>query len=251
MSHPIFARVIGKARRTLGLEEFTNLRRWVVELDDVGELKKVFGWEHDPVLDDPTIHEFASIEDVNGRRVRDAECIGAVVRNSNPSVCLEIGTAQGHTTALMAVNAPQARVYTVNIPPEEIEAGEGGELVTAAFSREEIGRYYRERGLTNVEQILANTARWEPEVGTIDVAFVDGCHDTEFVYNDTRKILAHTRAGSFVLWHDFHPGLVEKKGWIRDVCLGVEKLYSTGLLTGPLFHVRNSWLGIYRVGGVD
>src|SRR3712207_6748767 len=138
MSHPLVTRVIGKARRTLGLEEFINLRRWVVELDDVGELKKIFGWRDDPVLDDPAIHEFASLEDVNGRRVRDAECIGTIVRNTNPSVCLEIGTAEGHTTALMAVNAPQARVYTVNIPPEEIESGEGGTLVTAAFAREQI-----------------------------------------------------------------------------------------------------------------
>ena len=244
------ARIIGKARRTLGLEEFTHLRREVVELDDLDELKKVFGWQLDPVLDDPSIYEFESIEDINQRRVRDAECIGAVVRNTDPKVCLEIGTAEGHATALMAVNAPQARVYTVNIPPEEIESGEGGTLTTVAFERERIGSYYRERGLSNVEQILANTARWEPEVGTIDVAFVDGCHDTEFVYNDTRKILKHTRPGSFVLWHDFHPGFVEKRDWIREVCLGVERLYASGLLAGPLFHVRNSWLGIYRVGGV-
>lgn len=244
-------RVRFKARRFLEVEdELACLRAAVVELDDVDELKKLFGWKLEPILDDPSIHDFESIEDINRRRIHDAECLGTVVRNANPAVCLEIGTAEGHATALMAANAPQARIYTVNIPPEEIERGEGGKHTTVAFSRERIGCYYRERGLTNVEQIFANTARWEPNIGTIDVAFVDGCHDSDFVYNDTRKILKHTRPGSFILWHDFNLALTEKRDWIRDVCVGVERLYRAGLLSGPLFHVRNSWLGISRIGGV-
>jgi hypothetical protein len=228
-------------------DELANLRRTVVELDDVAELRKVFGWKLEPVLDDPSIHEFESLVDINMRRVRDAECIGTVVRNTNPSVCLEIGTAQGHSTALMAVNAPQARIYTVNIPPEEVSSGEGGVLTTAAFEREEIGSYYRARNLTNVEQILANTARWEPDIGTIDIGLVDGCHDTEFVYNDSRKILGNMKPGSFLLWHDFNLELVDRKDWIREVCLGVQKLLETSLIFDSVFHVRNSWVGIYRV----
>jgi predicted O-methyltransferase YrrM len=228
-------------------DELARLRLAVVELDNVEELKKVFGWKLDPVLDDDSIYEFDSLEDVNLRRVRDAECIGTIVRNVSPSVCVDIGTAEGHSAALMAVNAPQARVVTVNIPPEEIHSGAGGVLTTVAFERDRIGSYYRGRGLSNVEQVLANTATWEPNVGSIDVALVDGCHDTEFVFNDSRKVLAHMSPGSFLLWHDFHPGLVAQKGWIREVCLGVEKLLAAWLVRGQIFHVRNSWLGIYRV----
>lgn len=174
-----------KVRRLLGMEKFVHLQHAVIELNDVGELRKVFGWQLEPILDDPTIYDFEYIEDVNQRRIRDAECLGTVVRNTNPAICLDIGTGVGHSAALMAVNAPQAQVYTVNIPPEEALSGEGGKLITEALERKKIGSYYRERKLTNITQILANTAHWEPEIGTTDVAFVDGCHDTEFVYNDT------------------------------------------------------------------
>jgi hypothetical protein len=115
------------------------------------------------------------------------------------------------------------------------------------LERKKIGDYYRRRNLTNIKQILANTARWEPDIGSIDVAFIDGCHDTEFVYNDTRKILKHAKSGSFILWHDFNPDLVRKYHWIHSVCRGVEKLFADGLVSGRVFHVRDSWIGVYRI----
>src|ERR1700744_5653949 len=107
----------------------------------------------------------------------------------------------------MAENAPQAQLFTVNIPPEEIVAGEGGRLTTVAIEKERIGHIYRERGCKNVTQIYANTLHWQPDIGTIDVAFVDGCHDTEFVISDTARIVPHMRKGGFVLWHDCNVGL--------------------------------------------
>jgi len=240
-------RIRSKARRFLGVDKFVHLQHAVIKLNDVGELRKVFGWQLEPILDDPTIHDFDYIEDVNQRCIRDAECLGTVVRNVNPAVCLDIGTGCGHSAALMAVNAPQTQVHTVNIPPEEALSGEGGKLITDALQRKKIGSYYRDRNLANITQILANTAKWEPDIGTINVAFIDGCHDTEFVYNDTRKILKHVKPGSFVLWHDFNLELVYKYQWIRSVCLGVEKLFLDGLLSGRVFHVRDSWVGVYRV----
>jgi predicted O-methyltransferase YrrM len=169
------------------------------------------------------------------------------MRNANPKTALEIGTSTGLATVLMAVNAPNARIFTVNISPEEIASGEGGKLTTIALEREKIGIEYRDRGLTNVTQIYANTAKWEPDIDRIDVAFIDGSHDTDFVVNDTEKVLRHMGSGSFVLWHDFNLELVDKYAWIRSVCLGVEKLYERGLLSGRVFHVRDSWTGVYRV----
>lgn len=236
-----------RLRKFLGIDTFGHLDRSVIELNDIRELKKAMGWTKNPVIDDPEIEVFDSIVDVNERRIRDAECIGTVLCNTDPSVVLEIGTAEGRTTALMAINAPEAQVYTMNIPPEELFAGKGGELTTIALEREKIGSYYRELRLKNITQLLVNSAEWEPCIGPIDVALVDGCHDTEFVYNDTRKILKVVKAGSFVLWHDFEPGLINKFQWIRSVCLGVEKLFEVGLLNGNIFHVKDSWLGIYKV----
>lgn len=243
----LFGRVRYAIQQFTRQENLTYLRRHVIELNNTRELQKVFGWQQEPTMDDPSIYAFEYIEDVNGRRLRDAESLGTVVRNANPSICLEIGTAEGHSAALMAINAPQARIFSVNIPPEEIVSGKGGKLTTIALEREKIGSYYRERGLVNITQILANTATWKPNIGTIDIAFVDGCHDARFVYNDTCKVLKHMKPGSFVLWHDFNLELVHKYESIKSVCWGVEKLFAHGLLRGRVFHLRDSWVGIYRV----
>lgn len=237
----------GEIARYFQFEAFPNLQTSLIELNNYQELKKVFGWTKDPVMDRSDIHDFDYVEDVNERRIRDAESLATVMHNADPGIALEIGTANGMATVLMSVNAPESRIYTVNISPEEIHAGRGGELTTVAMERENIGIAFRKRELANITQILANTATWNPEFGTIDVAFIDGCHDTEFVYNDTRKILKHMKPGGYILWHDFNLDLVKKYHWINSVCLGVEKLYRDGLINGRIFHIRDSWVGIYRV----
>lgn len=233
--------------RTLLPDDLPCLERQVIELNSVSELMKLFSWRRQPLLDRPDVHDFQYVEDANERRLRDAETLATVMGNAAADVALEIGTATGIGTVLMAINAPAATVYTVNIPPDEIASGAGGRLTTKALSVDEIGRAYRERGLGNVVQILANTANWEPEIGTIDVAFIDGCHDTNFVVRDTRKVLDHMRPGGFILWHDFNPALAKKFEWIGSVCNGVEQLCRKGVIRGRILHVRDSWIGVYRV----
>jgi predicted O-methyltransferase YrrM len=227
------------------MRPLSRVRGNTLEVRDYAALKKVFGWTVDPVLDAPHLHDFDYLPDLNDRRLRDMEVLLGVCCNTSPKTIVEIGTASGETTALIAKHAPTAMVHTVNIPPEEI--AEGGTFVTSGFSRDIIGSAYRAQGLANISQIFANTATWEPDTGPIDVAFIDGCHDADFVYNDTRKVLAHMRSGSFVLWHDFHPGLVEQYDWIRAVCLGVERLYDEKVIDGRILHLRDSWVGLYRV----
>ncbi len=227
-----------------------HVRRNTLEVRDLACLKLAMGWWHDPRLEGVEhLHRFDYLEDLNDRRVRDAEVICSACCNGEPKTILEIGTAAGETTALMAKHAPHAIVHTLNIPPEEI--ADGGKAVTYAPARDEIGRAYREAGCTNVRQILANTATWSPQRepfdGPIDVAFIDGCHDADFVYSDTRKILGRCRPGSLILWHDFAPQLAHQYDWIASVCAGVERLYRDGLIRGRILHLQDSWVGLYRV----
>jgi predicted O-methyltransferase YrrM len=224
---------------------FAHLDANVLQIRNIAYLKKALQWSNDPLLEGDYLHEFTYLEDLNDRRLRDAEVLGGACCNGNPKVILEIGTSHGRTTALMAQNAPGGTVYTVNIPPEEI--AQGGRNVTFAPSREAIGQCYRAKNLPNVRQIFANTANWEPDFGPIDVAFIDGCHDADFVYHDTRKILKRCRPGSLVIWHDFNPDLARVYGWINDVCTGVERLYADRLLKGKILHLQDSWTGLYVV----
>jgi hypothetical protein len=227
-------------------ERYHHLSKYVIELNSVEELRKVFGWKEAGVLDRPDIRDFENVEDVNERRIRDAEVISTVMRNVKPKTALEIGTADGLTTVLMTVNSPESHVYTVNIPPAEVRSGKGGKFVTGAWEMDRIGKSYKDRGLKNITQILENTATWKPDIGTINVSFIDGCHDTKFVYNDTRKVLKHCPQGGFVLWHDFNIRLVRKYKWIGAVCRGVELLIRNGYINGRIFLVKDSWVGVYK-----
>jgi hypothetical protein len=240
-------KIISQVNKIISGERFPFLTRNVFELNTLHEAKKVFQWTYDPLITDPIIFDYTHFEDINERRIRDAESLGLVMRNTNPKVALEIGTAEGHSTALMAENAPHSKIYTVNISPEEIESGKGGVLTTGAFEQEKIGSYYRSKNFQNIFQIFANTATWDPDIGTIDVAFIDGCHDADFVYNDTKKIVKNMKSGSFILWHDFNIGFTKKFGWIDSVCQGVEWLYQDKIIEGPIFQIRDSWVGIHRV----
>jgi len=239
-----------KLKKYLNLDDinpFPNLRHSVIELNNYQELKKVFGWNKDPIMDRPDIYNYQYIEDVNERRIRDAECLATTMHNVNPLTALEIGTSDGMGTLLMSVNAPGSKIYTVNILPEDIQSGKGGVFTNVAPSKDEIGIAYREREINNITQIFANTADWEPDVGNIDLAFIDGCHDAEFVYNDSKKVIKHMKPGSFILWHDFNLELVKKHLWIYSVCQGVERLYKEGLINGRIFHVKDSWIGVFQI----
>lgn len=215
------------------------------EVGSACEMKRICGWELDPVLEGDHLEAVEGLPDLNARRMRDAEVIGLACRNEARRIALEIGTSAGRTTALMALNAPQATVYTVDIPPDD--AGPHGKLITHTLPPDQVGRYWRERGLRNVVQVLADTARWDPDFAPIDVAFIDGCHDAEYVYRDSRLVLERARPGTVILWHDFAPELMRQHPWIAQVCEGVERLFCEGRLRGPVLHLRDSWVGLHRV----
>jgi len=222
-----------------------RVRANMLTVRDFRSLKRAMGWVKDPILDDDYLYQFENLTDLNDRRIRDAEVLGGACVNGDPKILLEIGTARGEGTAVMAKNAPSGTVYTVNILPEEI--AEGGKVISYAPSRDEIGKYYRDQGLTNVVQIFANTLHWEPDFGPVDVAFIDGCHDASFVYGDTKKVLKKCRSGSIIVWHDFAPELTDAYPFLKDVLRGVEFLYKEKLLRGRILHLQDSFMGVYRV----
>ena len=222
-----------------------SLERQLITVRDLPALQQALGWELAPLLGEAYLHEYHYPEDANHRRLRDGEAIATACRNAGKAHLVEIGTSTGQTTALMARNAPTATVHTVNIPPEEIQAG--GRLTTFAPSRDEIGSFYRAAGLTNIRQIFANTATWQPDIPRIDVAFIDGCHDFEFVVNDTLKLLTRCTPGSVLLWHDFNPQLAYRFPWIAEVVDALDWLYHRNHLRGPLFQLQDSWIAVYRV----
>lgn len=227
-------------------DEFYFINKNVISLNNIEELKRLKNWNKSPVLDKEVYKAYKIVPDLNERKLKDAESILTICCNINAINILEIGTAFGDTTLLLAMNAPNATIHTINIPPDEAKIGKGGKNITAAFSEKEIGKAFKDKGLKNINQIYVNTATWKPDIGEIDFAFIDGCHDKKFVINDTIKILKFLKPGGFILWHDFNPDLRKKYSWIGDVCKGIEALYRRRIIKGQMFHVKDSWVGIYQ-----
>jgi len=215
-------------------------------VDTTRELARFFGFERQPVLIEDDLDKVNFITDINSRKLRDAEVLSLVAANTKPGNMLDIGTHHGRSAARMAANSPQSAVYTVNIPPEEYDAG--GKLKTDCLSRDEIGSFYRSKNLSNIDQIYANTKTWiiPDHINNLSLVYVDGCHDREFVYSDTRLILNRVRPGGFILWHDCTPIYRQNFSWIDEVMQGIERLLQENIIAGNILNVRNSWIGILK-----
>ena len=96
-------------------KRFIFLNKFVISLNTYNEINNLFKWTLNPIINDQNILDYQYIEDVNQRRLRDAESICSVARNIMPKTCLEIGTGTGHITSLIAINAPDSLIYTVNL----------------------------------------------------------------------------------------------------------------------------------------
>jgi hypothetical protein len=233
-------------KQALGIE-FSMLKRSVIEVENPRELRKLFGWKNETLIDEPKLSDDDYPEGLNLRRLHDAEVVASVMANLSGATALEISTAEGHMAVLMAQNAPESKVFTLNTSPGDLELGETGNLTTGEFSQDRVAEYYRELGCQNLEPIYANSAAWPCNIGPIGAAFIDGCHDAQFVYDQTVKALSIAEPGSFIMWHDFSVPLVRSYHWIYEVCVAIEELYRKKMLRGDIYHLRDSWVGLYRV----
>lgn len=223
-----------------------TMERLFFVVDSISELSKFFGFQKDGLIIEDDLDQVRFIEDLNSRRRRDAEVLSLVAANVPPGKMLDIGTHFGRSAARMAANSPRSMVYTLNIHPDEFD--QGGTLKTECLSVEEIGSYYRAKGLTNLTQIYANTKNWiVPDyINDLSLVYIDGCHDKEFVYSDTRLIIDRIIPGGFILWHDCSPLYRKHFHWIDEAMQAIERLLSEGIIRGSILNVRNSWIGIWR-----
>lgn len=128
-----------------------------------------------------------------------------ITRIIRPKRIFEIGTARGYTALQFAANAPEAEVFTLDLPQNsnpvhpitvmdevfaDVEKGE------ALKGRKEAGR---------IHQLLGDSAVFDfgPYYKNIDLFFIDGAHTYEYVKNDTLKALECCHDGSVVAWHDY------------------------------------------------
>ena len=216
-------------------------------VDSIEEVQRHLGLPHPGRLLEPDLDQVENDTERHGRKRRDAEILCTLAANAVGDA-LELGTSHGRGAFKLATNlAHGSRCHTVNILPEQHDAS-GGRMVTHLIDRDAIGSYYRERGLANVEQHFANTARWDipPGIRDLGLIFVDAAHDEENVYLDSKLVWNRLAPGGFIVWHDFSP-FSRHFDWVDASMRGVERfLREFGLEQQEILNLRHSWCGILR-----
>lgn len=117
----------------------------------------------------------------------------------------EIGTFNGGTTAVVAEALPDdGRVVTVDLPDEAFAATQS----PRSFSASDVGAEHRASPAAHkvtqlrVDSLELDTAPWR---NWAELVIVDGAHDYEHGYCDTRSALDIVKPGGIVLWDDFAP----------------------------------------------
>ncbi|MEY2420237.1 MAG: hypothetical protein QOI95_304 [Acidimicrobiaceae bacterium] len=128
-----------------------------------------------------------------------------LISDRNVHTAFEFGTFNGATTALIAEALPdEGRVVTVDLPDTDFRATQHPD----AFSAQDVGAVHRASVAKHkvqqlrVDSLVLDTTPWR---AWADLVLVDGGHDYEHGFADTRSALAIVKPGGIVLWDDFDP----------------------------------------------
>lgn len=124
-----------------------------------------------------------------------------------PRSVFEIGTSQGRTTSLIAMNSPPStRIFTLDLPPEMAAPTGASDLHLIELARKELGVAFRDTNwASRITQLTGDSATFDfsPYYESMDMVTVDGSHSYKFVRSDSVSAFRMIRPGGVVLWHDF------------------------------------------------
>jgi predicted O-methyltransferase YrrM len=174
-------------------------------------------------LTDSSKPDMVEVEKANGNvTVEELECIAKIVKHNQPKTIFEIGTFDGRTTMNMAHNAPDSKIYTLDLPAKDIHKTEY-RIKTAdlRFIKKEVSgaRFIGTKYEKQIEQIYADSASFDYSSmeNSIDLIFIDGSHAYDYVINDTKIAMKLLRNGKgTIIWHDY--------GW-REVIQALNEFY--------------------------
>lgn len=124
-----------------------------------------------------------------------------------PQRIFEIGTSQGRTTALLAMNTPpDTQIFTLDLPPEATLPAGVSDLHLIELARKELGIAFRGTNWeSRITQLLGDSGTFDfaPYFDSMDLVTVDGSHTYKFVRQDSLNAFRMIRPGGVILWHDF------------------------------------------------
>jgi len=135
----------------------------------------------------------------------DLVSLGLITRLIQPKRIFEIGTYRGYTALQFAANAPDAEVFTLDLPPDA-NTDLPLTVMDKLLSNVEKGETLKGRkDADKIHRLLGDSASFDfsAYAKSIDLFFIDGAHTYEYVRNDTLKALECCHEGSVITWHDY------------------------------------------------
>ena len=158
-----------------------------------------------------------------------------LMQTLQPKNILEIGTAIGFSTLLMAENAPSAKITTLDRNPEMI-----------AFAKDNFAKYDTRHQITLVEGDAVDTL--SSIEGEFDFVFMDSAKSKYIVF--LPEVLEHLKVGGVVVFDDvFQGGDIVRRGQ-RTIYRGLQRLFDATLdnpdLTATLVPLSDGLLMIRK-----
>jgi Methyltransferase domain len=136
--------------------------------------------------------------------------LASVVSAMEPRRILEIGTFRGVGALTMALNAPDAEIYTIDLPSEV--SGENAEGLSRG-DREWVRLSQGLRGAAfighpaskQIHQIFANSLTMDVKefIESADFCFIDGGHSYDCIKADTENALKVLSPNGVIVWDDY------------------------------------------------
>ena len=170
--------------------------------------------------------------------LQDQVALMSLLRDREPEIVLEIGTYNGATTRLIAINLPRAKIHTLDLPPdissEELHQSKLPKDDFHLIGNRRVGEaIVSDPAITNVTQHYGDSATWDfSPVQGLDFVFIDGSHTYEYVRSDTIRCAEAAAGRATFVWHDFdycHYDVVRYLTEMASAGLPVRHIASTNM----------------------
>jgi predicted O-methyltransferase YrrM len=138
--------------------------------------------------------------------VAEISSICELVAARRPRKVLEIGSFRGLTTINIAMNASEAEIHTLDLPPGFDPGDTRFENNDAGIIRGRGDYHYAGRAeASRIRQHYGDTASFDYSAigGGVDFCLIDAAHSYDYVRNDTIKALSIMAEDGLMLWHDY------------------------------------------------
>jgi hypothetical protein len=168
--------------------------------------------------------------------------LATIASACRPKKIFETGTFRGVSALTMALNAPQADVYTLDLSPQstpnEIQTLSKGDREWVRLSRTSIGFAFQNHpAVARIHQLYGNSLTFQPppELDNTDLCFIDAGHSLQCVQADTETAFKILAPNGVIVWDDYT--------WFTG---GVNKYLTTLSKSLPLHRITGSQLVLYR-----